>query len=137
SPRAPGRCRKAAGNSRNGHTGGADPSGVYEGHRVQACRAASRDRDHLLGRVEGNALVVPQTVIVGRSGEVTTVTIDRPDVHNCVDSDTADALEAAVREFDASDEQRVLVLTGAGDRAFCSGADLKNPPRLRDAGPMG
>jgi enoyl-CoA hydratase len=80
---------------------------------------------------------VPQTVIVRRSGAVTTVTIDRPDVHNCVDSETADALEAAAREFDVSDEQRVLVLTGAGARAFCSGADLKHPPRLRDAGPMG
>lgn len=65
------------------------------------------------------------------------VTINRPDVHNCVDTQTADALEHAVREFDAVEAERVLVLTGAGVRAFCSGADLKHPPRLRDAGPMG
>lgn len=68
---------------------------------------------------------------------VVVVTIDRPDVHNCVDTPTADALEEAVRSFDASDDARVLVLTGAGDRAFCSGADLRSLPRLREAGPMG
>lgn len=68
---------------------------------------------------------------------VVVVTIDRPEVHNCVDTATADALEEAVRAFDADEGARVLVLTGAGERAFCSGADLKNPPRLREAGPMG
>ncbi|MEX0873734.1 MAG: enoyl-CoA hydratase-related protein [Actinomycetota bacterium] len=71
------------------------------------------------------------------AGSVCVLTIDRPDVHNCVDTETADALESAVRTFDASDESRVLVLTGAGGKSFCSGADLKNPPRFREAGPMG
>ncbi|MEX2394450.1 MAG: enoyl-CoA hydratase-related protein [Actinomycetota bacterium] len=70
-------------------------------------------------------------------GDVTTVTIDRPDVHNCVDTEAATLLESAVRAFDADDTQRVLILTGAGGKSFCSGADLKNPPRFRDAGPMG
>jgi enoyl-CoA hydratase len=42
-----------------------------------------------------------------------------------------------VRTFDESEADRVLVLTGSGGRAFCSGADLKSPPRLREAGPMG
>jgi enoyl-CoA hydratase len=80
--------------------------------------------------------VHPLTVSV-EAGAVTVVTIDRPDVHNCVDTDTASLLEDAIRSFDGDDEQRVLILTGAGDRAFCSGADLKNPPRFREAGPMG
>ncbi len=70
-------------------------------------------------------------------GPVTVVTIDRPDVHNCVDSDTATLLEDAVRAFDADEAQRALIVTGAGGKAFCSGADLKHPPRFRDAGPMG
>lgn len=65
------------------------------------------------------------------------LTIDRPEVHNCVNSETADELEAAVRDFDTDDSSRVLVLAGAGDKSFCSGADLKAPPRLREAGPMG
>jgi enoyl-CoA hydratase len=76
-------------------------------------------------------------VLVERAGAVTVVTIDRPDVHNCVDTPTADALEDAVRSFDADESRRVLILTGAGGKSFCSGADLKNPPRFREAGPMG
>jgi enoyl-CoA hydratase len=71
------------------------------------------------------------------AGPITTITIDRPDVHNCVDTETATLLEDAVRAFDADDAQRVLILTGAGGKSFCSGADLKNPPRFRPAGPMG
>ena len=77
------------------------------------------------------------TVVVEDAASVRTVTINRPEVHNCVDSTTADALEAAIREFEGADALHVLVLTGAGGNAFCSGADLKHPPRLRDAGPMG
>jgi enoyl-CoA hydratase len=77
------------------------------------------------------------TVKVERRDGVTVVTIDRPEVHNCVDTATATLLEEAVRAFDADEAQRVLVLTGAGNKSFCSGADLKNPPRFREAGPMG
>ena len=97
--------------------------------------AAHSDRGRSGGRSAPGP--VSETVVVARDGAVVTVTINRPEVHNCVDTKTADALEAAVRDFDASEEASVLVLTGAGGRAFCSGADLKNPPRLRDAGPMG
>lgn len=70
-------------------------------------------------------------------GAVTVVTIGRPDVHNAVDTAAADALESAVREFDRDESARVLILTGAGDVSFCTGADLKDPPRLRPSGPMG
>jgi enoyl-CoA hydratase len=76
-------------------------------------------------------------VRVERRARVTLVQIDRPDVHNCVDTETASLLEDAVRTFDADPDQRVLVLTGAGGKSFCSGADLKDPPRFREAGPMG
>ena len=77
------------------------------------------------------------SVRVERKEAVTVVTIDRPEVHNCVDTDAASALEDAVRAFDVDDAQRVLILTGAGGKSFCSGADLKDPPRFRAAGPMG
>ena len=53
-----------------------------------------------------------------------TVTIDRPAVRNAVDPETARALEAAFRDFDANDELAVAVLTGAGGN-FCAGFDLK------------
>lgn len=90
------------------------------------------------GGVSRNAWCEHGTMSVRvEQGAVTVVTIDRPDVHNAVDTSTADALESAVREFDRDDTARVLVLTGSGDVAFCAGADLKDPPRLRPSGPMG
>jgi enoyl-CoA hydratase len=64
------------------------------------------------------------TVRIDHDGPVTIVTIDRPDVRNAVDRQTADALADAFRQFDGDDERDVAVLTGAGG-AFCAGADLK------------
>jgi enoyl-CoA hydratase len=63
-------------------------------------------------------------VRVEQDGPVTTVIINRPEVRNAVDNETADALANAFRAFDADPEQRVAVLWGAGG-AFCAGADLK------------
>ena len=63
-------------------------------------------------------------VVVERSGPVTTVVINRPEVRNAVDNATAEALADAFRAFDADDEQKVAVLWGAGG-CFCAGADLK------------
>jgi len=64
------------------------------------------------------------TVETSRHDQVLVVTIDRPEARNAVDRPTADALAAAFRAFDADDEARVAVLTGAGG-TFCAGADLK------------
>jgi len=55
---------------------------------------------------------------------VAVVTIDRPEVRNAVDIPTARALGDAFRRFDAEDEAKVAILTGAGG-TFCAGADLK------------
>lgn len=52
------------------------------------------------------------------------VTITRPDVRNCVDRETAEALADAFRRFDEDDALRVAILQGEGG-AFCAGADLK------------
>ena len=64
------------------------------------------------------------TVLVDRSDEVWTVTINRPDARNAVDGPTAHALAAAFRAFDADPQACVAVLTGAAGQ-FCAGADLK------------
>ena len=56
---------------------------------------------------------------------VATVTINRPDARNAINGAVARALEEAVIDTEADDEIRCVVLTGAGDRAFCAGADLK------------
>jgi enoyl-CoA hydratase len=63
-------------------------------------------------------------VRVEKNGEVTTVILDRPEVRNAVDRQTAEALAAAFRAFAADDTARAAVLTGAGG-TFCAGADLK------------
>jgi enoyl-CoA hydratase len=75
-----------------------------------------------------------------RTGAAAVVTIDRPERRNAVDGETAAALLAAYERFAADDGARVMVLTGAGEQAFCAGADLKALETLdpdAPAGPMG
>jgi len=60
-----------------------------------------------------------------RIGRAAVLTIERPERRNAVDRETADELLAGYRQFEADDDARVMVLTGAGDLAFCAGADLK------------
>jgi enoyl-CoA hydratase len=55
---------------------------------------------------------------------ITIVTIQRPEVRNAVDLDTAEALAYAFKQFDADPHSEVAILTGAGGN-FCAGADLK------------
>jgi len=60
-----------------------------------------------------------------REGAVAILTIDRPKVHNALDFETSDALVDAWVRFRDDDELRVAIVTGAGERAFCTGADLR------------
>jgi enoyl-CoA hydratase len=77
-----------------------------------------------------------------RHGAAAVLTIDRPERRNAIDGATAELLTDGYRAFVADDAARVLVLTGAGELAFCAGADLKAietlGPRLElDDGPLG
>lgn len=65
-------------------------------------------------------------VLTERDDRVFVITINRPDVRNCIDGETAQLLERAWLTFRDDDDLYVAVLTGAGDDAFCSGADLKS-----------
>ncbi|MGM4985138.1 MULTISPECIES: enoyl-CoA hydratase-related protein [Rhizobium] len=56
---------------------------------------------------------------------VARVTLDRPDRMNAVDAETEAELEAIWSEIERRDDISCVVLTGAGERAFCAGADLK------------
>jgi len=58
-------------------------------------------------------------------GAVAIVTIDRPEVHNALDAETSDALVRAWLRLRDDDALRVAIVTGAGERAFCAGADLR------------
>lgn len=53
------------------------------------------------------------------------VTINRPEARNALNQAVRDGLFDQVRRFNVDDDAKVLVLTGAGDRAFCAGGDLK------------
>ncbi|MBA2253708.1 MAG: enoyl-CoA hydratase/isomerase family protein [Chloroflexi bacterium] len=65
-----------------------------------------------------------ETVHLAVDGRRATVRIDRPEVHNALDRATLDGLAAAFRTIAADPAVGVAVLTGTGDRAFSTGADL-------------
>lgn len=63
-------------------------------------------------------------LLYDRSGGVATLTLNRPEARNALSPALVEALLAALREAGADPEVRVVVITGAGDRAFCAGGDL-------------
>jgi enoyl-CoA hydratase len=86
--------------------------------------------------------MAPDPVTYERRGAAAVLTIDRRERRNAVDGPAAELLAEGLDRFEADDEARVLVLTGAGDVAFCAGADLKAidsfGPRLSaPEGPLG
>jgi enoyl-CoA hydratase/carnithine racemase len=65
-------------------------------------------------------------VRVERAGPVTTVTLNRPDVMNALHSSAHFELDEVFNTFAADPEQWVAIVTGAGERAFSAGNDLKH-----------
>ena len=66
-----------------------------------------------------------QKIVYEKSGRRARVTINRPEVLNCVDLATLRELQTAFQDASWDDGVAVVVLTGTGERAFCTGADLK------------
>jgi len=66
-----------------------------------------------------------ELVRVERRGAIAVVTIDRPERMNALSRATVERLGAIGRELQSDPSVRACVLTGAGDKAFCAGADLK------------
>lgn len=56
---------------------------------------------------------------------IAVATLDRPDRYNALGARIVDELNLMIDEVERDSEARALILTGAGDRAFCSGVDLK------------
>lgn len=69
------------------------------------------------------------------SDHVARITMDRPERLNAFDDDTHVAFSDAIDRFQADDDLWVAVLTGAGERSFCAGRDLKWTAAMRDASP--
>ncbi len=66
-----------------------------------------------------------EDLIYEKDGAIATVTLNRPKAHNAISAELGRALGEATADFESDDELRVMIVTGAGDKAFCSGADLK------------
>jgi enoyl-CoA hydratase len=60
-----------------------------------------------------------------KKGGIAHLILNRPEVHNALDSEVVVRLAEAWQDFAADDSLRVAIITGAGDRAFSSGADLR------------
>ena len=65
------------------------------------------------------------SIVVARDGAVAVVTIDRPDALNALNVETLTALRDRLGELALDGDVRVVVLTGAGEKAFVAGADIK------------
>src|SRR5215210_5167634 len=65
-----------------------------------------------------------ETLLVERRERVAVITINRPDKRNALNIQTREEGAAALEDLRADDEVRVVVITGAGDKAFIAGADI-------------
>lgn len=74
-------------------------------------------------------------VLVEKIGHTQLITINRPDVRNCVNIDVHMGVGEALEAAQADREIRSVILTGAGDKAFCAGADLKAVARGEEIRP--
>jgi enoyl-CoA hydratase/carnithine racemase len=77
---------------------------------------------------------VSPVVRVELAGRVATVTLDRPESLNAISTELAVDLAEAVEPLATDPGVRAVVLTGAGERAFCVGADLKQRASFDDHG---
>lgn len=70
-----------------------------------------------------------RNILLERDGQVVLITLNRPEVRNALDPQTWAELRAAIRECRLDRDVRVVIITGAGGKAFASGADIRS---LRD-----
>lgn len=64
---------------------------------------------------------------------IATLTINRPEVMNALNGDTLEALSKHIARVDSDPAVRVVIITGAGEKAFVAGGDIA---RMRDLGPL-
>uniref|UniRef100_A0AAU1M5B9 enoyl-CoA hydratase n=1 Tax=Streptomyces sp. NBC_00148 TaxID=2903626 RepID=A0AAU1M5B9_9ACTN len=76
-------------------------------------------------------------VLVADQGHVRVITLNRPEARNAVNEELSRLLGEALEEADKDPGVRAVVITGAGDKAFCAGADLKAVARGQNIMPQG
>lgn len=65
-----------------------------------------------------------QFILYEKSEQIATITVNRPEVRNALTQALMGELGHAIEQADADDEVRVLIFTGAGEKAFVAGADI-------------
>ncbi|MES3014995.1 MAG: enoyl-CoA hydratase-related protein [Pseudomonadota bacterium] len=76
-----------------------------------------------------------EDIVYAAAGGIATITINRPEVRNSVRPKTYEELTAAMHQAAGDPEIGVVVMTGAGDKAFCSGGDVRDQQkRVPDVG---
>src|SRR6478752_8888511 len=69
-------------------------------------------------------------LLEAESDGVITLTLNRPQAMNALSSELSSLFRAKIEEIAKRRDIRVVIITGAGDRAFCAGADLKERREL-------
>lgn len=70
-------------------------------------------------------------ILYEHRGRVAVITINRPQARNAINRAVREGLAAAWERFARDEDAPVAILTGAGDKAFCAGADLKEMARTQ------
>ena len=66
-----------------------------------------------------------QNILTDTQGSIQTITINRPNQLNALNKQTIEELSAAFTNAEADAETRVIIIIGAGEKAFVAGADIK------------
>jgi enoyl-CoA hydratase len=74
-----------------------------------------------------------QNILVEREDRIAIITLNRPGVLNALSQATVDELDAAIDELGADESVRAIIITGAGEKAFAAGADIKELHALQSA----
>ena len=73
------------------------------------------------------------TIILEKEDGIATITLNRPEVLNAINTQLGRELRTAAEELKNDRSVRVVIVTGAGDRAFCAGRDLKEYKNSKEA----
>jgi enoyl-CoA hydratase len=71
------------------------------------------------------------TKVLFESDVVSKITINRPEKHNALDAETAMLITKYVKKASSDGRCRCIIITGAGDKAFCAGADVSHIAKLK------